>query len=138
MATRKHGLRKKPTPLGAPPPGEDRAKEVTLTALESDRAAHVVELERLREMLHELPETTADEGDPAIFERENSLVLIRQVEDHIAEIDRALEAARQGQYGTCERCGRPIEPERLKILPETRLCVKCKAQLEKPAHPRAW
>ncbi len=138
MATRKQVTRDKQTAPVAPPPGEVQAKEVTLANLESDRAAHVIELERLREVLRELPETTTDEGDPTVFERENTLVWIRQVEDHIAEIDRALEAARRGQYGTCESCGHPIEPERLKILPETRLCVKCKAQLERPAHPRAW
>ncbi|HEX9074251.1 MAG TPA: TraR/DksA C4-type zinc finger protein, partial [Anaerolineae bacterium] len=95
-------------------------------------------LERLREILREIPETSAEEGDPTVFEREKTLVLIGQVEDHIAEIDHALEAARVGGYGICERCGQPIEAERLKILPETRVCVKCKTQMEGRAHHRAW
>ena len=114
------------------------AKNINLANLESDRANHLLELERLREILRELPEPTAEEGDPTIYERERTLVLIRRVEDHIAEIDRTLAAARRGGYGICERCGQPIEAERLKILPETRVCVRCKLQLEKTGHHRGW
>jgi DnaK suppressor protein len=29
------------------------------------------------------------------------------------------------KYGICEKCGREIEVERLKISPEARLCLKC-------------
>jgi RNA polymerase-binding transcription factor DksA len=138
MATRKHVVRDKETAASAPHPSENAAKNANVANLELDRAAHVVELERLHEILREIPETTAEEGDPTVFEREKTLVVIRQVEDHIANIDHALETARRGGYGICERCGQPIEPERLRILPETRVCVKCKTQMEGRAHHRAW
>jgi DnaK suppressor protein len=36
----------------------------------------------------------------------------------------------RGKYGICEKCGREIEVERLKISPEARLCLKC-ARLKK-------
>jgi len=46
----------------------------------------------------------------------------------------ASEAARQalarldaGTYGTCTSCGQPIARERLEALPETPVCVVCKA-----------
>jgi RNA polymerase-binding transcription factor DksA len=29
------------------------------------------------------------------------------------------------KYGRCERCGSPIDPERLEILPATTLCADC-------------
>lgn len=31
----------------------------------------------------------------------------------------------KGKYGECENCGKNIDVERLKILPEARFCVKC-------------
>jgi DnaK suppressor protein len=30
----------------------------------------------------------------------------------------------EGTYGTCSRCGRPIEKARLKALPYADLCIK--------------
>lgn len=41
------------------------------------------------------------------------------------EIDLALRKIAQGNYGMCERCGKPIAKRRLKFLPQARLCIKC-------------
>ncbi|MBI4058054.1 TraR/DksA C4-type zinc finger protein [Candidatus Microgenomates bacterium] len=41
-------------------------------------------------------------------------------------IDKALIKVEAGTYGLCERCGRPIEEERLRILPTSLLCLGCK------------
>ena len=38
------------------------------------------------------------------------------------------EAPDAGAYGSCERCGRPIDEERLEALPAARLCLDCKRQ----------
>jgi len=43
----------------------------------------------------------------------------------IEEIDWALRKIEEGVYGRCERCRRPISPERLEALPEARLCQSC-------------
>ncbi len=115
---------------------EGNTTEPLIAALVTDRVAHLTELERLKATLLELPEATLDQGDPAIYERQKTLVLIQQIENHIAEIDHALNASRHGAYGICERCGQPIGRERLEILPETRLCVKCKSQAEKSTRPQ--
>ena len=135
MVTRKHTAQDKGTAHRAE---AVKAKNANVANLEIDRAAHVLELERLHEILREIPGTTTDEGDPTVFEREKTVMLIHQVEDHIAEIDHALDHARRGGYGICENCGQPIDAERLKILPETRVCVKCKSLHEGRAHHRAW
>ena len=37
----------------------------------------------------------------------------------------SLVAAEQGTYGTCERCGGPIDPERLEARPQARTCIGC-------------
>ncbi len=44
---------------------------------------------------------------------------------------RAEEKIRDGTYGLCEACGKPIPPARLQILPEALLCVRCAEQAER-------
>jgi DnaK suppressor protein len=38
---------------------------------------------------------------------------------------RALQKLDEGSYGTCDNCGRPIAPARLRFAPESVLCVEC-------------
>lgn len=40
-------------------------------------------------------------------------------------VDRALEKLEDGSYGTCDSCGRPIVPARLRVAPESVLCIDC-------------
>ena len=101
--------------------------------LEEDRKQTRAELARLREYMKAEPEPTDDEVDLDVYEREKNLALVRRLEQKIDEIDRALDTAKRGTYGICERCGKPINPERLAALPETTLCVKCKNEIEKQA-----
>jgi len=41
------------------------------------------------------------------------------------DVERALEKLDQGTYGTCDRCGAPIAPERLEAIPSAVRCVGC-------------
>jgi DnaK suppressor protein len=41
----------------------------------------------------------------------------------LAKIDRALERLADGSYATCERCGKPIGGERLRVRPWATLCI---------------
>lgn len=43
----------------------------------------------------------------------------------LRDIDRAIERLDREEYGICIRCGKPIERERLLILPWTPYCAKC-------------
>ena len=38
---------------------------------------------------------------------------------------RALEKLDEGTYGTCDSCGQPIAPARLRFAPESVLCIAC-------------
>jgi DnaK suppressor protein len=61
-------------------------------------------------------------------ERENDDVLASldtTIRDEIRQIRETLERLRVGLYGICERCGKPIAPRRLEILPYAARCVKC-------------
>src|SRR5689334_24774818 len=42
-----------------------------------------------------------------------------------ARVLRALEKPDEGTYGTCDGCGRPIAPARLRFSPESILCIDC-------------
>jgi DnaK suppressor protein len=41
------------------------------------------------------------------------------------QLERALERADAGLYGICERCGRVIDPARLRVLPYATSCMTC-------------
>lgn len=101
--------------------------------LEQERAQVKAELEMLRAELLEAPDLTGDEVDLNVYEREKTLGLVSAYQRRLDEIEAALRAAEQGKYGICERCGNSIDPERLKIFPETRMCVKCKNEVEQMA-----
>ncbi len=49
----------------------------------------------------------------------------------IDEVRRALEKLREGTYGACEGCQKPIKKRRLKARPFAVLCIECKEQQER-------
>jgi DnaK suppressor protein len=48
----------------------------------------------------------------------------------IRQIDEALERLRDGTFGLCESCDKPISRERLGAIPYARLCLPCKKEEE--------
>jgi DnaK suppressor protein len=75
-------------------------------------------------------EEYADAGT-ATFERERDLSLVNNVRDLMERIDKALAKMKDGTYGLCDRCGKPIEKLRLKALPYANLCIKDKQAEER-------
>jgi RNA polymerase-binding transcription factor DksA len=65
------------------------------------------------------------EGATIGFERAQLSAVIDATRARLAEVNAALSRVDSGTYGTCERCGRPIAPERLDALPATRRCIDC-------------
>ena len=51
------------------------------------------------------------------------------LEQGIREINQALKKIKNGTYGICEKCGRPISLNRLKIRPQAIYCIKCKKRI---------
>ena len=49
----------------------------------------------------------------------------------------ALERLRAGDYGTCQACGEPIAPARLRAIPEVTTCVACQGAAERRARVAA-
>ncbi len=63
-------------------------------------------------------ETEADE----VEEYERRLPIEHSLELKLTDINSALEKIEKGNYGICEKCGKEIEEERLKTIPEARFC----------------
>jgi len=112
--------------------------EATVTAnasgiakLESERQTTIEKLERLRLDLRSTAERTADEADTDAYERDKILALAHTLERKLESLDRALDLAKKGTYGTCESCGERIDPARLEILPQATLCLKCQREYER-------
>jgi RNA polymerase-binding protein DksA len=110
----------------------DRNKELIET-LKGERQQVLEDLEGLQEILKVEVDTDPDEGDADLVEREKAIALVANLKRRLESIDHALRYAERGTYGICERCGQPIDPARLEAVPETTLCVTCKAAVERQA-----
>jgi RNA polymerase-binding transcription factor DksA len=44
----------------------------------------------------------------------------------LADVEAALTRMNEGSYGTCHLCRRPIDRERLTIVPQARYCARCR------------
>jgi RNA polymerase-binding protein DksA len=99
--------------------------------LQAERAQIAEELENLRELMQAEVDVEPDEGDAEIFEREKNAALIAVLERKLSDIDSALRSIEKGQYGTCERCGKQIEIERLEVKPDATLCLSCQQEVER-------
>ncbi|SDM76645.1 yteA family sporulation protein [Bacillus sp. OK048] len=63
----------------------------------------------------------ADEGSE-LYEREKDIALNEHTDLQLRNINKALLAMENGNYGTCEVCGKEIPYERLEALPNTTYC----------------
>jgi DnaK suppressor protein len=58
------------------------------------------------------------------------------LEAGLARTDRALAKLDEGTYGTCDGCGEPIAPARLRALPDSVQCLGCAGLRVRPQPPR--
>jgi DnaK suppressor protein len=116
-------------------------------AIDIDKMKARLEAKRdeLRRSLGELTEANpqpvdaiqASEG-PQDFEE--SAIDITEMEDERAiranerkllnDVEQALERIRQGTYGKCTNCGKPIDEKRLEAMPWAALGIECEERLE--------
>jgi DnaK suppressor protein len=72
---------------------------------------------------------TDDEHDPEgptlAFERSQSSAILGQSQQHLKEIDAALQRMDDGRYGLCTKCGNAIALGRLQVRPQAALCISC-------------
>ena len=69
----------------------------------------------------------ADRGH-STGERSQVIAVVRALRSNLLDVERAVSKMDAGTYGICERCGRPISPERLEALPWAVLGIDCKQE----------
>lgn len=94
-------------------------------------------LKEMQGRVKEETEGVKDEGrdtyDLASDERDREInfILNDREREKLRAIDEALQRIKDKTYGICESCEGEIHLGRLKVLPFTRLCVKCQEETEK-------
>ena len=79
----------------------------------------------LERKLEERPDYGLGQGAPAVTQWELNQAMVRQLRKRVVKIEDMLSPAVDNAYGICERCSKPIHPDRLAILPDTTVCVQC-------------
>lgn len=70
-----------------------------------------------------------DEESDAVEEYNNLLPAEHRLELKLLDMKRALEKINRGEnFGICEKCGKSISQERLKVIPEAKFCYSCAKQ----------
>lgn len=113
-----------------------------VVGVDTNAGLSAAELAALRENLNEQRAFRLDQlaqlwqGTPARAQRAREQAAVSQLEVHIklcasarmvlADVEAALERMDQGTYGFCRQCRLPIEPARLRIVPQARYCGRCR------------
>ena len=67
----------------------------------------------------------------ATLNREIDYTLEENSEHVLSAIDEALQRIDTGTFGTCVRCGKPINEERLEAIPYATRCIDCQRLAER-------
>jgi DnaK suppressor protein len=108
-------------------------------SLQEERARLVAEIEEMERSSAEnqseasgennYRDHMADQGS-ATFSRELDMTLVDSTRKALEDVERALQRADEGSYGTCGQCGEPIPESRLRAVPAAELCIACKEREE--------
>jgi len=71
-----------------------------------------------------------DQGTDAM-ERELEFLLAARDEKYIRHLDEALQRIKDGTFGICRTCNKPISRARLEAVPNATECIACKPQRDK-------
>jgi len=63
-------------------------------------------------------------------QRQRARQSLERAKGRLQQVDAALQRIENGTYGKCLRCGKEIEPERLKVMPAVEYCIECQQKLE--------
>ena len=66
-----------------------------------------------------------------VMEAERLTTISDDLRDMLVQIGGAFERMDVGTYGTCQRCGKPINEERVEAFPYVAYCIDCQSLLER-------
>lgn len=103
-----------------------------MTGLNTRKTTLLARLSELDTRLHaiesELDVPVSKDWEESAVEREDDEVLEalgQSGQEEIARIRAALKRIRDGDYGSCARCGDEIASARLDVVPDAPLCTTC-------------
>ena len=110
-----------------------QSEKLDLDAVEKDLRDRLAEVHARTESLKTPPERGAaigfgkriGDGTSEAIGRITEVGVAESLDAIEARLTRALEKIEEGTYGTCDSCGAEIPVGRLRIAPESALCVKC-------------
>jgi DnaK suppressor protein len=108
-------------------------KQAADTLLETKKQLMKEMQGRVKEETEGVKDEGRDTYDLASDERDREInfILNDREREKLLAIDEALQRIKDKTYGICESCEGEIQLGRLKVLPFTRLCVKCQEENEK-------
>lgn len=105
-------------------------KPDTKARLEAQLEKSVETLDRLEGHLRNKDRSVPQDWPEQAQFRENDEVLealAARTREQIANLQRAIERAGEGDFDLCSKCEREIESERREVLPTTTMCASCAA-----------
>lgn len=78
------------------------------------------------EDIRRLSDNAAADADAAEqFGHERAKAMRNQVERKLIQVRKALTRIKIGKYAICEKCGQMVDTDRLMVMPEATVCIKC-------------
>jgi len=116
-------------------PTQEGLKEVERTAerLREQRRELLSEYEQCRAEFQSAAEGDSADEDAVAQTCSSVAEILSHLLREIREVEEALERLRNGQYGQCVDCGRPITASRLRAMPTARRCMECQVGNERRA-----
>ncbi len=65
------------------------------------------------------------------YEKTREYAIDDNFKEILERINEALRKIDDGSYGSCDRCGKSINPDRLKAIPYATLCISCQEIVER-------
>ncbi|MFA6973963.1 MAG: TraR/DksA C4-type zinc finger protein [Parcubacteria group bacterium] len=70
--------------------------------------------------------TDREDNTTEVEQYTDNLPVEMALEKKLQDVLDALKRMEAGTYGRCEQCNEEIDPERLKVNPSAKTCIKCK------------
>jgi DnaK suppressor protein len=104
---------------------EDVDMQDKMKALRRELEETQAQIAALEASVEDKPEYGLGSGASGVTRWELDRAMLERLKARATGLEKVLSQAGETTYGTCDRCGRPIHPDRLAVLPDTRLCVRC-------------
>ena len=98
-----------------------------------EQIALAADMQNEEDKLQQQSEENPDLSDLADKRLHQEIVVSRLslMNQRLTQVQAALKRLDEGKYGICARCSNEINPERLKTIPYTTLCVSCQERFER-------